>query len=218
MISGSSRTLLILDDVTSSIASAQQQKGSIWTEYGTLTKAKALMAILNDMFNRARHYNCLILMFVHHINTFEDSVINNIHNFLLFDASAVTTMESMKRFDMKTRKFLRAMVNASKIFDKNKYSYYAVLFNRTTSSILVTKAHQLSPNETIGVHPDVKRYHELLDKVQVGAVNPVPSNSRLDVGQRNIQQPSPMFEMKSVDEKDDDSSDDVEINLSDYDF
>lgn len=172
MISKSTKSIVILDDLSALIEAAQKDNSKITVPglKGQLPRGKALVMILKEMFTRARHYNCLILMFVHALNVFSEDLRSTMQSFVMFDANSANTVATLRRIDPSSAKFLRAVVHDTDIYNDSKYSYYVLYYNIVSRACCVTKA-QLHIDEPIQIHPDLVIMHAVYDKIQTMAVS-----------------------------------------------
>ena len=175
MISRSTKSIVILDDLSALIEAAQKDnsKVSVPGLKGQLPRGKALVMILKEMFTRARHYNCIILMFVHALNVFSEDLRSTMQSFVMFDANSANTIATLRRIDPNSAKFLRTVVHDTDIFNDSKYSYYVLYYNIVSRACCVTKA-KLHLDEPIQVHPDVAIMHAVYDKIQMMNINAAP--------------------------------------------
>lgn len=187
MISGSVNSLLILDDVSSILKSVRTDKQKVAAPNGTIkTKKEAMNELLKDIFTRARHYSCLIIMFVHDLSVFEDDTISNFQRYLFFDKAGVQTIIGKRRFNQQARDFLETIIQPgyTDIFNEQKYSYYCLYYDMfALSNVAVTKA-ELHDDSEIPKHPDVAKFHALLDRIQNNTLIPKIDAFAIDSGQQ----------------------------------
>lgn len=168
MMSASIKTLLIFDDVTSILRKAQQETGKVAVgKSSTIRKGDAMKNMLEDMFTRARHYNCIILMFVHKLDAFDSKLITAMTNFIFLNANAALPVTGLRRM---SAKFLNAIIEETQVFDSAKYPYHVLFCDIQNRRCAVTCAEM--HDDKIPVHPDVARFHQILDSIQNGAFQP----------------------------------------------
>lgn len=177
MVSSSTKTILILDDLSALLESAQKDNGVVLINGASVKKGEALKSILKDMFTRARHYNCIIVMFAHTLNIFHESLKTTMQQFLFVDASAVSEVKGIRRLiDKDGKALLESIITETDIFNPLRYKYYMLFYNVIERTAAITKAQIHEDN--IPIHPGVKEFHDLLDRIQQQAYNPstlVPS-------------------------------------------
>ena len=203
MISGSCKTILILDDVSASLNNAGGDRGKITLPDGSrMTKSQSMVSLLKDIFTRARHMNCLVFMFVHDFQVFDTETLKGMKRFIFFDSAALNQFYTKGSFSQSARNFLRSVVSPDKIdiFNSTRYSYYGIYCDisdyATTTAVTKADLHQ---NVDIPRHPDVIKFHDILERVQVNQEHPGINNFALDFGQ------SAQFQPKFDDEKEESS-------------
>lgn len=162
-ISGSSRTLLILDDLSGIISAAQADTTKVRTSSGFVSKKEAMKTLLMDIFTRGRHYGALIVLFLHSLNTIDDNLKNNIQQYMFLDDTAASEVLRMTKYGNESREFLRSVINETQVFDKTKYPYHMLFYNVVTRDVAVTKADLHTTQ--IEVHPDTRAMHSIYDSV-----------------------------------------------------
>lgn len=159
-VTKSNKTLLILDDMTSAIEKAKDDKKTIRVGRQLLKASDAIKSIFNDMFTRARHYNCLIFIFVHNIDSMLEYM-RNITCYMFLNSSGFESMLTRQKFNKK--QVFRHRVNELKIFD---YDYHVFYCNTDSGETKITKADLHDPSEKVELHPDLLKFQRLLEKVQ----------------------------------------------------
>ena len=167
MASASIKTLLIFDDVTSILRKAQQEKGNVVVGNSSMRKGDAMKNLLEDMFTRARHYNCIILMFVHKLDAFDAKLVTAMSNFIFLNANAALPIVGLRRIDAK---YINDVIRETKVFDKDLYPWHVLFCDVQNRRTAVTCAEM--HDDKIPIHPDVARFHQILDSVQNGLFQP----------------------------------------------
>ena len=167
MMSTSIKTLLIFDDVTSILRKAQQETGRVTVGTSVMKKGEAMKNLLEDMFTRARHYNCIILMFVHKLDAFDSKLITAMSNFIFLNANAALPIVGLRRMD---NKYIKDVIETTKVFNKDMYPWHVLFCDVQNRRLAVTCAEM--HDDKIPIHPDVAKFHQILDSVQNGAFQP----------------------------------------------
>lgn len=164
MISHSTRSILILDDLSTLINQAQNAKQTTTVNSNAVNAGKAFQDLLNDIFTRGRHYNCICCCFIHSLkSTLRAEILNNILNFVITDKVALREIKASSSFGLGN--LLTSVSNQIGIFDEKKYSYYVVYVRRASTIVKITKAqlHQTP----IELNEFVEEYNEFLNGMLV---------------------------------------------------
>ena len=160
-ISKSNKTLVILDDMTTAIERAASDKAMRKVAGQVVRGSEAVRLLFKDMFQRARHYNCLIVMFIHEIKPFQ-TIMGNITNYMFLNYGAFGDVARKGQFVGKD--YFEGAIRQLKIFDD--YKYHAVFCNTSTREIKVTRADLHDPDEKMELHPDTLKFQDLLIRIQ----------------------------------------------------
>lgn len=171
-VSKSNKTLLILDDMTACFMRARMAKQTVAFRSQTMKQAEALSALVTDMLTRARHYNCVIVMFFHDINSFGMDQLEHVTNFMFFDEDAI--QKALEKHKLKSmREPLNAIISQSKIFTERYSKFHALYFDSSEiRNSFITRATIHPESEQIILHPDVAKFHDILDRVKTMKIQP----------------------------------------------
>lgn len=165
MISHSTKTILILDDLSTLITQAQNAKQTTLVNGSALKVGAAFQTLLIDILTRGRHYNCICCLFIHSLKTtLDQSVIKNIQNFVMVDQSALKEIAGMTSIGLKP--LLDVITTQIDIFNPNKYKYYVLYTKRDGKIAKITKA-RLHTGEPIELNDFVKRFNKFIDDLTV---------------------------------------------------
>ena len=161
-VSKPSKTLLILDDITSELNRIKTDTNKILYKDNYLSKAKIFQAVMTDILTKARHYNAIVVFFVHTIDIFEQR--DNIDRLIMFDTSAAQKINNIRTFTPSMRKLIN--VASDKLFNSN-YDHYFLSYWREGDQICVGKA-QLHNGEQIDLSDESNTFLKLYDMVLSG--------------------------------------------------
>ena len=161
-VSKPGKTLLILDDITSELNRIKTDTNKILYKDNYLSKAKVFQAVMTDMLTKARHYNAIVVFFVHTIDIFEQR--DNIDRLIMFDTSAAQKINNIRTFTPSMRKLIN--IASDKLFSGN-YNHYFLSYWREGDQICVGKA-QLHNGEQIDLSEESKTFLQLYDMVLSG--------------------------------------------------
>ena len=161
-VSKPGKTLLILDDITSELNRIKTDTNKILYKDNYLSKAKIFQAVMTDILTKARHYNAIVVFFVHTIDIFEQR--DNIDRLIMFDTSAAQKINNIRTFTPSMRKLIN--VASDKLFNSN-YDHYFLSYWREGDQICVGKA-QLHNGEQIDLSTESNTFLKLYDMVLSG--------------------------------------------------
>lgn len=161
-VSKPSKTLLILDDITSELNRIKTDTNKILYKDNYLSKAKIFQAVMTDILTKARHYNAIVVFFVHTIDIFEQR--DNIDRLIMFDTSAAQKINNIRTFTPSMRKLIN--MASDKLFNSN-YEHYFLSYWREGDQICVGKA-QLHNGEQIDISTESHTFLKLYDMVLSG--------------------------------------------------
>lgn len=162
-VSKNSKSLLILDDITSELNRIKSDKNKILLDDNYVSKAQAFTSTLLDILTRARHYDCIVIFFVHSIDIFNSR--ENIDNLIMFDSSTAQKLNGIKSFTSKERNLIN--VASNKIFSNTNYNHMFLYYSRSSQDICVGKA-SLHNVDKIELSDSSKQFLELYDNVLSG--------------------------------------------------
>ena len=117
---------------------------------------------MTDILTKARHYNAIVVFFVHTIDIFEQR--DNIDRLIMFDTSAAQKINNIRTFTPSMRKLIN--VASDKLFNSN-YDHYFLSYWREGDQICVGKA-QLHNGEQIDLSDESNTFLKLYDMVLSG--------------------------------------------------
>ena len=161
-VSKPGKTLLILDDITSELNRIKTDTNKILYKDNYLSKAKCFQSVMTDILTKARHYNAIVVFFVHTIDIFEQR--DNIDRLIMFDTSAAQKINNIRTFTPNMRKLIN--IASDKLFNGG-YDHYFLSYWREGDQICVGKA-QLHNGEQIDLSPESTTFLQLYDMVLSG--------------------------------------------------
>ena len=117
---------------------------------------------MTDILTKARHYNAIVVFFVHTIDIFEQR--DNIDRLIMFDTSAAQKINNIRTFTPNMRKLIN--IASDKLFNGG-YEHYFLSYWREGDQICVGKA-QLHNGEQIDLSPESTTFLQLYDMVLSG--------------------------------------------------
>lgn len=169
LITNTTKTILILDDVTGMLQSLSNAKETVMYDGSSQTKSKAFASLLRNILTRGRHCNCIVMMFIHDINVLGDVAIKSIDNILMLDGSAASVISTKTSLGKDICEYLKFCLKKTDIFNPNRYKYYGMFLSRSKRQIYVTKADL---HEHIDISPTLAQWHRVLDKMIMSNQNP----------------------------------------------
>lgn len=171
-VSKNSKSLLILDDITSELNRIKSDKNKILLDDNYVSKAQAFNSVLLDILTRARHFGCIVIFFVHSIDIFNSR--ENIDNLIMFDSSTAQKLNGIKSFTAKERNLIN--IASNKIFSNTNYSHMFLYYSRSSQDICVGKA-SLHNVDKIELSESSKQFLELYENVLSGFKSVQNSNT-----------------------------------------
>ena len=161
------KTILILDDVSSELESLKTDKTKVIYEGSQKLVKDAYNEILMDILTRARHYDCIVCMFLHSI-----SIINRkelIKNIIALELQTVSKIRQTRSVADHIKAPLQAA--ASYVF-VDTWRYHFVYVNTDTSptnpEVFVCKAELHAEGEELNMNPLMKNLLEVYDNIDRG--------------------------------------------------
>ena len=162
-ISKPPRTLLILDDVTSELERLKSDTNKVLVNDSYVSKSKAFQSLLTDILTRARHFNCMVVFFVHSIDIFDCK--DKIDRLVMFDSSMTQKLNNLKSFDQKMKHLITQA--SDKLFGNKDYDHMFLYYSRSGKDICVGKA-SLHISDQLEISDSSKKYIELYNNVLSG--------------------------------------------------
>ena len=135
-VSKPTKSLLILDDITSEFERLKTDNNKVLVNDSWLSKSKAFQALLTDILTKGRHYNCIVVFFVHTIAVFDSKEM--IDRIVMFDSSSVQKLNGLKSLEKKTKDLL--LTAGNKLFSNGDYKHMFLYYSRSENDICVGKA------------------------------------------------------------------------------
>ena len=158
IISGKQKTLLLIDDVSAELQEMANNKTPV-VYNGKQTKlAIAYKMMLIDMMTRIRHYNSIMVMFVHNWDTID--VRDKVDNFIVLDP---VSAEGINRFRTIPESTRQAVIEGAKLIF-GKYKYHFLVVKNAGNDVCVSKA-DLHDNDTLEVDPLNQKWIEVYDAI-----------------------------------------------------
>ena len=199
-VSKNSKSLLILDDITSELNRIKSDKNKILLDDNYVSKAQAFNSVLLDILTRARHFGCIVIFFVHSIDIFNSR--ENIDNLIMFDSSTAQKLNGIKSFTAKERNLIN--IASNKIFSNTNYSHMFLYYSRSSQDICVGKA-SLHNVDKIELSESSKQFLELYENVLSGFKSVQNSNTT-----DNTKQQTSLIDITDDDEEED-SEDGIDV-------
>lgn len=163
LVSKPTQTLLIFDDITKEIEQMKMDKNKVFVNDLLVTKSQAFQSIITDILTRARHFNCIVVFFVHTIDLFDGK--DKIDRLIMFDESMTQKLQNLKSFNRKMKKLISAA--ADKVFknpnNKHMFLYYAISSNHISAG----KA-SLHVGEKLKLSESCNKFKSIYDSVLSG--------------------------------------------------
>lgn len=162
-VSKPTQTLLILDDVTSEIERLKTDTNKVLINDAWLSKSKAFQSLLTDILTRARHYNCIVVFFVHTIEIFDCK--DKIDRLVMFDNSMTQKIQNLKSFNLKMKHLISAA--GDKLFGNNDFKHMFLYYSRSENDICVGKA-SLHISDQLEISESSSKFIDLYNSVLSG--------------------------------------------------
>lgn len=173
-ISGSCKTILILDDLSGLINLVQSSSEFVQEGTNRVKKGKAFINLLKDILTRCRHMNCLCCLFIHDLTVLCREITSNLQNLILMDKGAYANIKNLTRFNTDTINTVSQIVKQIEIFNENRYRYYWIMVNITSGMISIGKAKLCKTN--IKVSPALESLYAKLTAIKIQEAQTVGSN------------------------------------------
>ena len=164
MVSKPSKTLLIFDDMTKELKQMQMDNNKVMLNDSFVTKANAYQALVTDILTRARHFNCMVVFFVHSIEVFKSKDL--IDKLVMFDGSMVQKLQNQKSFQKNMKQIIS--VAANKLFNNPDYKNMFLYYHISDNHISVGKASLHNTGEQIEVNAATKQFINIYNDILSG--------------------------------------------------
>lgn len=168
LVSTEQKTILILDDISSELTMLKTSKKKYNYNGTPISSADAYKSILTDILTKARHYNCICVIFVHGWNIIDLKSLTT--NFIILDSTAANNMRMLRSVSDVAIKATQAVSDL--IF--SKYKYHFVVVKNGGDEVCVGKA-DLHIGETLELSKLNKNllyaYNEIVNNTNIGDIN-----------------------------------------------
>ena len=169
LITPSINSLFILDDMTSILSSMKSGKETVDFNGTKMKKADAYKGLLTDIFTRGRHYNCIVMIFLHNIDAIDvGETVGSIDNLIIMDQKAYAKILGTRRLNGIKEK-LKFIVEKTGVY---KFKYYSLFINISDSRFYITKADYYKDTKDIRLSPTRAKFHAILNKIINQQMNP----------------------------------------------
>ena len=124
LVSTEQKTILILDDISSELTMLKTSKRKFVFNDNLMSSADAYKSILTDILTKARHYNCICVIFIHGWNIIDLKSLTT--NFIILDQTAASNMRILRSISDLAIKSAQAASDL--VFSKYKH-HFVVLKN-----------------------------------------------------------------------------------------
>lgn len=122
LVSTEQKTILILDDISSELSMLKTSKQKYYFNDNLMSSQDAYKSILTDILTKARHYDCICVIFVHGWNIIDLKSLTS--NFIILDQTAASNMRILRSVSDVATKAVQAA--AGIVFDKYKHHFIVV--------------------------------------------------------------------------------------------
>lgn len=168
LVSSEQKTILILDDISSELTMLRTSKRKFNFNDNLMSSADAYKSILTDILTKARHYNCICVIFVHGWNIIDLKSLTT--NFIILDQTAASNMRILRSVSDVAIKVTQA---ASELVF-NKYKHHFIVVKNGGDDVCVGKA-DLHVGDSIELCKLNKNllyaYEEIVNNTNIGELN-----------------------------------------------
>lgn len=122
LVSTEQKTILILDDISAELTALKTSKRKYYFNDNMMSCADAYKSILTDILTKARHYNCVCVIFVHGWNIIDLKSLTS--NFIILDETAASNMRMLRSISDLAIKSAQAA--AEIVFNKYKHHFVVI--------------------------------------------------------------------------------------------
>lgn len=182
LMSTEQNTILLIDDVTAELVRMKKSKrpvryGQTEAEETDMKEGEAMTQLLTDIFTKARHYNVLLVLFVHTWGTID--LKQQLKNFIIIDEKSAEEVRKLPSVSTKKTKEL-IKIATNKIFPK-KYPFHVVVVK--DSEVFITKA-DLNTGNALKLDRLNQHFVDLYDKITIG-MDYIPNSNSKDISKNN---------------------------------
>lgn len=168
LVSSEQKTILILDDVSSELQMLKTSKKKYNYNGSPVNSSDVYKSILTDILTKARHYNCICVIFVHGWNIIDAKALTT--NFIILDSTAASNMRLLRSVSDVAIKATQA---ASELVF-SKYKHHFIVVKNGGEDVCVGKA-ELHIGETLELSKLNKNllyaYNEIINNTNIGDIN-----------------------------------------------
>lgn len=135
LISAQQKTILILDDVSSELSKLKSSKQKVMVGSNTMSVAEAYKSVLTDILTKARHFQCICVIFIHDWNIIEGK--EQATNFIMLDSTAVSSIANKRSINSIIVE--KAKICSPLIFTP-MYKYHFLVIKKNGDEVCVSKA------------------------------------------------------------------------------
>lgn len=156
------KTLLVLDDLTSQIDAMSKSNKKVKFEGKLLKEKEALNTVLLDILNTSRHFNCLVIIFLHTPDIFSDkSMFNHV---IMMNSAAAEKIINAKTIPESTRKIIRF----TKDYVFNDFPYYFLYVNSINCKNICVGKAEIRTNDKLDLDEQNSRYIAVYNQILSG--------------------------------------------------
>lgn len=134
IVSEKPKILLFIDDVSAEMQNMATDKNIVRYKDKNEKMSIAYKTMLIDIMTRIRHYNCIMVMFVHNWDTID--VRDKVDNFIVLDGVSSASVNRFKTIPPTTR---TTIIEGGKLIF-GKYPYHFLVVKNTGENVCVSKA------------------------------------------------------------------------------
>lgn len=134
IVSEKPKILLFIDDVSAEMQNMATDKTLVNYNGRNEKVNSAYKAMLVDIMSRIRHYNCIMVMFVHNWDTID--IRDKVENFIVLD---LDSSDGINRFRTITQTARQIIMEAGKLIFRN-YAYHFLVVKNMAQNVYVSKA------------------------------------------------------------------------------
>lgn len=198
LISKPSKSLLILDDITSELERLSLDSSRVYRDGSYVKRSDAFKTLLSDILTRGRHSNCIVVFFVHTIDIFKDK--DKVDRLLLFDSASTQKINNLKSFNKIMRDEI--ITAGNKIFDNIDYNHMFLYYRRSAGSsdikICCGKA-SLHNNDKLIVNDNMQKIINIYNDINSG-ITTVDENNKNNDENKKVET---LNDIENVDDEDD---------------
>lgn len=135
LISSQQKTILILDDVSSELSTLKSDKRKVMVGTNMISVAEAYKSVLTDILTKARHFQCLCVIFIHDWNIIEGK--EQATNFIMLGSNSVSSISNKRSISPMV---VEKAKQCAPIVFNSTYKYHFLVIKNNGESVCVSKA------------------------------------------------------------------------------